>query len=156
MSRTSRARRIAPGIGALVTVAVAAMALAPAALASPQTKVNFFRYAPQDTTNHELWMNATNTGANAYQDFEIELTQTTKISNVVLNIGKTSYKNYCVAENGGWPAISCSSLPPTLLKPGTTFGLVFFTSTVYPAGSQNLWFADDKATGANEGEFDGP
>ena len=155
MSRTSRARRIAPGLGALGTALVAAMVLAPAAFASPQTKVNFFKYAPQDTTHHELWMNATNTGAYAYQDFEIELTQTTKISNVVLNVGKASYKTYCVAQNGGWPAIDCT-LPAGLLKPGTTFGLVFFTSTVYPAGSQNLWFADDPQTGANEGEFDGP
>ena len=50
---------------------------------------------------------------------------------------------------------SLARLPATLLTPGKTFSIKFTTSTVYPAGSQNLWFADDK-TGANEGEFDGP
>jgi hypothetical protein len=157
MSRSSPGRRIAPVAGAVVTALIAAMALAPAALASPQTRVNFFKYNPNDATHHALWFNATNTGTNPYLDFEIELTQTTKISNVVLYITGSKTPHYvCTAQNGGWPAITCNSLPPTLLKPGTTFGIQFKTSTVYPAGSQNLWFADDQASGANEGEFDGP
>jgi hypothetical protein len=42
-----------------------------------------------------------------------------------------------------------------LITPGTTFTINFQTSTVYPAGSSNIWFADDK-TGANEAEFNGP
>jgi hypothetical protein len=155
MRRTSRGRRIAPGIGALVTAVIAVMAFAPAALASPQTRVNSFRYNPTDTTHHALIFNATNTGANPFMDFDIQLTQTTKISNPVLFIGKVSYKSICKAQNGGWPAIACGPLPATLLTPGKTFSIRFTTSTVYPAGSQNMWFADDK-TGANEGEFDGP
>src|SRR5690349_24112111 len=106
MSRTSRGRRIAPVVGAVLAALVAAMAFAPAALASPQTNVNFFKYNPADATHHALIFNATNTGANPYLDFEIELTQTTKISNVVLYVGKTAYKTTCVAQNGGWPAIS--------------------------------------------------
>jgi hypothetical protein len=153
MSRNTGGRRIAPAAGALVTALIATLALAPAALATPQTRVNFFKYNPSDTTHHALIFNATNTGTNPYNDFYIELTQTTKISNVVLRIGSAAYTNVCVAKNGGWPAIQCSA--PTLLKPGTTFGIRFNTSTVYPAGSQNLWFADDK-TGATNGEFDGP
>jgi hypothetical protein len=152
MRRTSGGRRIGPGVGALVAAVIGVMAFAPAALASPQTRVNSFTYNPTDTTHHALIFNATNTGKNAYQDFYIELTQTTKISNVVLKVGKYTYPKKCVAQNGGWPAIQCTT---TLLKPGTTFTITFSTSTVYPAGSQNLWFADD-STGASNGEFDGP
>jgi hypothetical protein len=156
MSRTSGSRRFAPVVGALVTALIAVMALAPAALASPQTRVNFFKYNTADSTHHALIFNATNTGANPLQDFAIELTATTKISNVVLYVTgvKTPNTTACVAQNGGWPAIQCT-LPAGLIKPGGTFGIRFNTSTVYPAGSQNMWFADDK-TGANEGEFDGP
>lgn len=155
MSRIS-GRRIAPVLGALVTALIAAMAIAPVALASPQTRVNSFKYNPSDATHHALIFNATNTAANPMQDFDIELTQTTKISNVVLYVTgvKTPYATTCVPKNGGWPAIDCT-LPANLIKPGTTFGIRFNTSTVYPAGSQNMWFADD-STGANEGEFDGP
>jgi hypothetical protein len=158
MRRTLSGRRIAPAVGALVTATVAAVAFAPAAFSKtqppkPQTRVNSFTYDTTDATHHKLIFNATNTGKNAYNDFYIELTQTTKISNLVLVIGTTTYTNKCVAENGGWPAIQCSV--PALLTPGTTFTLKFSTSTVYPAGSQNLWFADD-ANGANSGEFDGP
>jgi hypothetical protein len=152
--RRTFGRRIAPAVGVFVTATIAAMALAPVALASPQARVNSFTYNPADATHHALIFNATNTGANPYQDFYIELTQNTKISNPVLFIGKVSYKSVCVAKNGGWPAIDCTP-PATLLTPGKTFSIKFTTSTVYPAGSQNMWFADDK-TGANEGEFDGP
>ena len=133
------------------------MALAPAAFASPQTKVNFFKYNPADATHHALWFNATNTGANPYQDFEIELTQNTKISNVVLYIvGKKRH-----TRPSAWPRTAVGR-PSTarFRRPcssrGRRSGIKFNTSTVYPAGSQNLWFADDQQTGANEGEFDGP
>src|SRR6476646_5137560 len=115
MSRTIGGRRIAPAAGALVTALTAVMAFAPAALASPQTRVNSFKYDATDATHHALIFNATNSGKNAYQDFYIELTQTTKISNVVLIIGKNTYPKVCVAQNGGWPAIQCTT---GLLKPG--------------------------------------
>ena len=162
MSSTSRGRRVAPLLG-IVTAMIAVLALAPAAFAAAPktsvpkpkvgTQVNSFTYNAADATHHQLVFNGTNTGAYGYQVFFIELTQVTKISNVMLSVGTTQYKGKCVALNGGFPAIECTA--PTVMTPGTPFSISFSTSTVYPAGSTSMWFADDQ-TGAGSGSFIGP
>jgi hypothetical protein len=156
MSITSRGRRVAPLLG-LVTAMIAVLALAPAAFAAsrPQvrTQVNSFTYNAADATHHQLVFNATNTGIYGYQVFYVMLTQVTKVSNPMLSVGTTQYKGKCVALNGGFPAIQCTA--PTIMTPGTPFSISFTTSTVYPAGSTSMWFADDQ-TGAGSGSFIGP
>jgi hypothetical protein len=157
MSSTSRGRRVAPLLG-IVTAMIAVLALAPAAFASTPkpkvgTQVNSFTYNAADATHHQLVFNATNTGAYGYQVFYVMLTQVTKISNVMLSVGPTKYAGKCVAMNGGFPAIQCTA--PTIMTPGTPFTISFTTSTVYPAGSTSMWFADDQ-TGAGSGSFIGP
>jgi hypothetical protein len=161
MSITSRGRRVAPLLG-LATAMIAVLALAPAAFAAakpaaprPQvrTQVNSFSYNAADATHHQLVFNATNTGTYGYQVFYVMLTQVTKVSNVMLSVGTTQYKGKCVALNGGFPAIECTA--PTVMTPGTPFSISFTTSTVYPAGSTSMWFADDQ-TGAGSGSFIGP
>jgi hypothetical protein len=157
MSSTSRGRRVAPLLG-LVTAMIAVLALAPAAFAStpkPQvrTQVNSFTYNAADPTHHQLVFNATNTGVYGYQVFYVMLTQVTKVSNPMLSVGTTQYKGKCVALNGGFPAIQCTA--PAIMTPGTPFSISFTTSTVYPAGSTSMWFADDQ-TGAGSGSFIGP
>jgi hypothetical protein len=161
MSITSSGRRVAPLLG-LVAAIIAVLALAPAAFAAtkpaapkPQvrTQVNSFAYNAADATHHQLVLNATNTGVYGYQVFFVELTQVTKISNVMLSVGTTQYKGKCIAMNGGFPAIQCTA--PTVMTPGTAFSISFTTSTVYPAGSTSMWFADDQ-TGAGSGSFVGP
>ena len=161
MSSTSRGRRVAPLLG-IVTAMIAVLALAPAAFAAtktaapkPQvrTQVNSFTYNAADATHHQLVFNATNTGTYGYQVFYVMLTQVTKVSNVMLSVGTTQYKGKCVALNGGFPAIECTA--PTVMTPGTPFSISFSTSTVSPAGSTSMWFADDQ-TGAGSGSFIGP
>lgn len=161
MSITSRGRRVAPLLG-LVTAMIAVLALAPSAFAAtkaaapkPQvrTQVNSFSYNAADATHHQLVFNATNTGTYGYQVFYVMLTQVTKVSNPMLSVGTTQYKGKCVALNGGFPAIECTA--PTIMTPGTPFSISFTTSTVYPAGSTSMWFADDQ-TGAGSGSFIGP
>jgi hypothetical protein len=160
MSSTSGGRRVAPLVG-IVTAMIAVLALAPAAFAATPrvakpkvgTQVNSFTYNAADPTHHQLVFNGTNTGAYGYQVFFIELSQVTKISNVMLSVGTTQYKGSCVALNGGFPAIQCAA--PTVMTPGKAFTISFTTSTVYPAGSTSLWFADDQ-TGAGSGSFIGP
>jgi hypothetical protein len=161
MSITYSGRRVAPLLG-LVAAIIAVLALAPAAFAAtkpaapkPQvrTQVNSFAYNAADATHHQLVFNATNTGTYGYQVFYVMLTQVTKVSNVMLSVGTTQYKGKCVAMNGGFPAIQCTA--PTVMTPGTSFSISFTTSTVYPAGSTSMWFADDQ-TGAGSGSFVGP
>jgi hypothetical protein len=155
MSITSHGRRVAPVLG-IVTALIAMLALAPAAFAARsqvRTQVNSFTYNAADATHHQLVFNATNTGLYGYQVFYVELTQVTKISNVMLSVGSTQYKGKCLALNGGFPAIQCTA--PTIMTPGTPFTISFSTSTVYPAGSTSMWFADDQ-TGAGMGSFIGP
>ena len=158
MSITSRGRRVAPVLGALVAAMIAVLALAPATFAAAPkpkvaTKVNSFTYNAADATHHQLVFNATNTGTYGYQVFYVMLTQVTKVSNVMLSVGTTQYKGKCVALNGGFPAIECTA--PTVMTPGTPFSISFTTSTVYPAGSTSMWFADDQS-GAGSGSFIGP
>jgi hypothetical protein len=158
MSITSRGgRRVAPLLG-LVTALIAVLALAPAAFAATakpkvSTQVNSFTYNAADPTHHQLVFNATNTGVYGYQVFYVMLTQVTKVSNPMLSVGTTQYKGKCVALNGGFPAIQCTA--PAIMTPGTAFSISFTTSTVYPAGSTSMWFADDQ-TGAGSGSFIGP
>jgi hypothetical protein len=160
MSITSGGRRVAPLLG-LVAAMIAVLALAPAAFAATKpapkpavrTQVNSFSYNAADATHHQLVFNATNTGTYGYQVFYVMLTQVTKVSNPMLSVGTTQYKGKCVALNGGFPAIQCTA--PTIMTPGTPFSISFTTSTVYPAGSTSMWFADDQ-TGAGSGSFIGP
>ena len=133
--------------------AVAALAFVPAASAIPSPTVNSFTYT-QGSSPQALTVQATNTGSNELQVFAIELTATTTLKNVALTVGGTNHAGVCVAKNGGWPAIQCD-FPSGLIPPGTSFTITFTAGPAYAAGSQNLWLADD-ATGANEGEFDGP
>jgi hypothetical protein len=132
---------------------VAALAFVPAASALPSPTVSSFTYT-EGSSPQALTVQATNSGTNALQVFAIELTATTTLKNVALTVGGTSHSGVCTAQNGGWPAIQCN-FPAGLVPPGTAFTITFTASPAYPAGSQNLWFADD-ATGANSGEFDGP
>jgi hypothetical protein len=155
MSTTHGRRRFVPVFGALFAVMVAVLALAPAALAKPNTKTNFFKYDPTDTTHKSLIESATNTGKNPLDVYDIELTQNNmKLSSVMLTIGTTQYPGVCTAQNGGFPVVQCLPKGNTM-APGVTWTITFKTNTVYAAGSQNIWFADDKS-GANNGAFTGP
>jgi hypothetical protein len=158
MSSTIGGRRVAPALVALVTALIAALALAPGAFARPNAKVTSFKYDPTDATHHRLIFSGTNTGTNigslGWDTFYLELTQTTKISNAMLTVGTTQYPGVCVGVNGGWPVVKCTP-PTTLLTPGTSFTITFTTSTVYPAGSTSMWWADDHS-GPNVGTFVGP
>jgi hypothetical protein len=154
MSRTKGLRRIVPAIGALVTTMAAALAIAPAALAIPHATVSPFTYASSDATKHTLSVTATNTGSNPLDVFDLLVMQSTKLSNVTLTVGTTQYPKVCTAINGGFPVVQCTP-PATLMTKGATWTITFKTSTVYPAGSTSMWFADDK-TGANNGALTGP
>jgi hypothetical protein len=140
-------------IGVSAAAAAAALTFVPAASALPSPTVSSFTYA-QGSSPQALTVQATNTGSNELQVFAFELTATTTLKNVALTVGGVSHSGVCAAHNGGWPAIQCN-FPAGLIPAGTAFTVTFTASPAYPAGSQNLWFADD-ATGANSGEFDGP